>query len=54
MKIQLLGHYIRTNTTIKGFSHHCVKSVKLTVIFDERGVPHILFHGIGLEYQNTT
>ena len=54
MKIQLLGHYIRTNTTIKGFAHHCVKSVKLTVIFDERGVPHILFHDIGLEYQNTT
>ena len=39
---------IKSNTTIKRFAHHWVKRVKFAVIFNERGVPHILFYSIGL------
>ena len=39
---------IKSNTTIKRYAHHWVKRVKFAVIFNERGVPHILFYSIGL------
>ena len=38
----------KSNTTIKRWTHHWVKRVKFAVIFNERGVPYILFYSIGL------
>ena len=40
--------HIKSNTINKRFAHHWVKRVKFAVIFNERGVPHILFYSIGL------